>query len=123
MADFAAQIQLSANALKAYQEIGKLEKRINRLDKKASDIDLKVDVDRNPLRQIERFLNRLTRDRTVKIRVDQTGGAAGAGAAAAGGIGVGGLAAAGALGGSIANALNPTRKAEQATKDLASAID
>ena len=53
MADFNAQIVLGADAKKAYREITKVERSVDKLDKKASNIDVKLKVDDSGIRRVD----------------------------------------------------------------------
>ena len=71
MAAFDADILLDVLTGPAERQVRKLETRIDRLDRKASDIDIKFDVDDREIRRADRLLNNLERTRRVKLRVDE----------------------------------------------------
>ena len=60
MAAFNADVLLDLQTTKAEREVKKFERSIDRLERKASDIDVKFDVDDRELRRAGRLLDRLS---------------------------------------------------------------
>ena len=49
----------------------KLERSVTQLERKASDIDVRFDIDDREIRRADRLHDNLTRSRRVKLQVDE----------------------------------------------------
>ena len=124
MAGFNADILLNVSSTKAEKAIQQVEKSLAKVERRASDIDVKFDVDDAHIRRAKKLLDSLTRVRRVKVVVDEqvrrSGG--GSGGSNAGSIGAGSTVAGLLPAAASAGAITALPKALQAATQQSSAL-
>ena len=124
MAAFDADILLDLITGPAERQVKKIESKIDRLDRKAGDIDVRFDIDDREIRRADRLLDNLSRNRTVKLRIDeQVRRSGGSGGSGGGGSTLAGLLPAAASAGAIAALPKALGQATQNTEQLKRALD
>ena len=71
MAGFNADILLDLITGPAERQVKKLGRAVDQLERKASDIDVRFDIDDRQIRRADRLLNNLTRSRRVQLQIDE----------------------------------------------------
>ena len=112
MAQFNADVLLDLQTTKAERQIKKFTRQVDRLDRKASDIDVKFDISDREIRRANRLLNNLTCNRVVKLKIDEQVIRSGGANAASGAI-------SGAAFGAAASAIQPAKQLETAFEQTA----
>ena len=62
-------VQLKARA--AERQLRQLSRSVNSLQKKASNIDVRINTDNTELKRTDRFIDQMVRERRLKINVDE----------------------------------------------------
>ena len=84
MAQFTADVLLDVVSQRAERALKRVERSVDRIDKKAGDIDVQFDIDTAAIRRAERELQKLEKRRNAAFGVSGTGGSGGGGGGGAG---------------------------------------
>nr|BDD45718.1 hypothetical protein 22 [bacterium] len=122
MAAFNADVLLDLITGPAERQVKKLETKIDRLERKAGDIDVKLDVDDQDIRRANRLLDSLERTRRVKLQVDERVNRSGGGGNSSSGGQIAGLLPAAASVGAVASLPRAFQAAEQKAGALVATV-